>query len=177
MVSQMNITDSPEPSEMEKKESKRESILVFGSNLQGFHGAGDAGVAMRGVSENTWRQDPVFLRAMKAALGHKDRIGLRAVYGIAEGLQQGTEGKGWAIPTVTRPGAKRSISLDKIKLSLKVLWQFATQHAEYDFTFTPLGCGYAGYTKEEMLKVIQELDREITTPSNLSHVVNTYKSS
>lgn len=154
---------------------KRESILVFGSNLQGFHGAGSAGLAMRGSADNTWRTDANFLRAMKAPVGHADRIGLRAVYGVVEGLQQGTQGKSWAIPTVTRPGARRSVPLGDIQKSLHKLWQFAIQHPEYDFEFSKLGCHYAGYTSDEMLKVIQNVASELATPRSLLHVESIYQ--
>lgn len=159
---------------MESKEV-REKVYVFGSNLRGFHGAGTAGMAMRGESKNTWRHDERFLKAMKAPIGHEDRVGLRAIYGIAEGLQQGTLGKGWAIPTVTRPGARRSISLKNIKNSIKKLWIYASEHPEYDFIYTPLGCGYAGYKPAEMFKIISELLEELELPKNLHHIKTVYK--
>lgn len=159
-------------------EVKRESVYVFGSNLGGFHGAGSAGMAMRGTAahlgKDGWRSDAHFLRAMKAPYGHADRMGLRAVYGVAEGLQQGTQGLGWAIPTVTRPGARRSIALTTIQVSLKTLWLYATLHPEYDFIYAPLGCGYAGYTPAEMLEVVRAVAKEVPTPANLSGVEAAY---
>ena len=155
----------------------RENVFIFGSNLGGFHGAGSAGLAMRGEAKNTWRTDQRFLRAMKAPKGTKgddDRKGLRAVYGVAEGLQRGTEGLGYGVPTVVRPGAKRSIPLEKIGESLKKLWLCAAEHPEYDFTYTPLGCGYAGYTPEEMLATVRAVMKEVPTPKNLGDVEAVY---
>lgn len=151
-----------------------EIIYVFGSNLQGFHGAGGAGLAMRGDRSNNWRQDARFLKAMKAPVGHDDRKGEKAVYGVAEGLQQGRRGKGWAIPTVTKPGARRSISLSAIKTSLEKLRTFAIEHPEYEFECDRLGCGYAGYEALEILKLIEEMEKDQPLPENLESLKSVY---
>ena len=105
-------------------------VYVFGSNGQGFHGAGQAGWVCRGDSLNNWRTDSWFQAAMRAAVGSKDRIGKRAVFGIARGFQEGTEGCSYAIQTVTRPGQRRSVSLEEIYKQLVELWDFAKQHPE-----------------------------------------------
>jgi len=130
-----------------------ENIFVFGSNEQGFHGAGSAGYAMRGDSKNTWRKDRDFLKAMSAPPNSPNRKGKFAEFGIGRGFQEGKEGKSYAICTVTRPGNKRSISLDDIFRQICDLLFFAKEHQEYIFQCTPIGCGYAGYTEQEMKTV------------------------
>lgn len=138
------------------------NVLVFGSNEQGFHGAGAAGLAMRNESSNTWRSDPAFLAAMRAPLGSPLRIGHRAVFGIGRGFQQGHHGASYAICTVTRPGMKRSISLSDISLQLHALCNFARQHPDWTFTILNIGTGYAGYTTPEM----EAIWANIPLPSN-----------
>jgi len=127
-----------------------ENIFVFGSNEQGFHGAGSAGYAMRGDSKNTWRKDKKFLLAMNSAPNSPNRKGKLAVFGVGRGFQEGNDGKSYAICTVAKPGAKRSIDLDDIFGQICDMLFFAKKHPEYIFQCTPIGCGYAGYTEQEM---------------------------
>jgi hypothetical protein len=37
-----------------------DEVFVFGSNRDGFHGAGSAGLACRGDASNSWRSDERF---------------------------------------------------------------------------------------------------------------------
>lgn len=134
------------------------NILVFGSNEQGFHGAGGAGLAMRNESSNTWRSDPAFLAAMRAPRGSPLRIGHRAVFGISRGFQQGHAGASYAICTVTRPGYRRSIPLSDIARQLHALASFARSHPDWTFDITNIGTGYAGYTPAEMETVWTSID-------------------
>jgi hypothetical protein len=125
-------------------------VFIFGANSSGFHGAGAAGYAMRGTASNTWRTDEAFLRAMRAPVGHPDRVGKWAVYGVARGLQQGREGKSYGIETIVRPGMKRSVSLDEIGEQLTGLFSFAATHGELTFLMTPVGASLSGWTAAEM---------------------------
>jgi len=125
-------------------------VFVFGSNLDGFHGAGSAGQACRGDPRNNWREDEWFLKALRSPAGSPDRIGKWAVFGQAKGWQRGTEGMSYAIVTVTRPGQRRSIPLDDIKAQLVELCAFCCEHPEWEFLMTPIGAGYAGYSESEM---------------------------
>ena len=96
-------------------------IFVFGSNLNGFHGAGSAGFATFGVHGNHWRD---FDYASKP----NGWRGLWTVKGHAEGLQHGTHGWSYALPTVTRPGARRSRSIIQISDSVKQLYTLAMRN-------------------------------------------------
>lgn len=129
------------------------NILVFGSNEQGFHGAGGAGLAMRNDSSNTWRSDPAFLAAMNAPRGSPLRIGHRAIFGISRGFQQGHAGASYAICTVTRPGHRRSIPLSDIASQLHALATFARSRPDDTFDILNIGTGYAGYTSDEMAAI------------------------
>lgn len=130
-------------------------VFVFGSNETGFHGAGAAGLAFRGESRNTWRQDSMFLEAMKAPVGSSKRIGRWAVFGVARGHQIGHEGQSYAIQTIKRPGLKKSTTRREIYYQLLELSRFAENHPELTFLVTKIGCGLAGHTEEEMKEVFK----------------------
>jgi hypothetical protein len=129
---------------------KENEVFVFGSNLAGFHGAGSAGLACRGDARNTWRTDPWFLKAKISPVGSPARIGKWAVFGVARGLQVGTEGMSYAIVTIERPGWKRSISLRVIQEQLENMAAFAQLRPEYTLLMTPVGAGLAGWSNDEM---------------------------
>ena len=144
-------------------------VFVFGANSTGFHGAGAAGYVMRGTAANTWREDEAFLRAMRAPVGHPDRIGRWAVYGIARGWQQGREGMSYAIQTIEKPGMKRSTPLAEIKAQFVGMITFCRAHPEWTFKMTEVGAGLSGWTEDEMAETFLEaLGGEIrNAPSNL----------
>lgn len=122
--------------------------FIFGSNQQGFHGAGGAGFVMYNSYENKWRTDPIMQEAIKHGPGYK---GLRAVFGQAEGYMEGTIGSSYGIVTCTQPGAKRSVTLESIYLQVGRLIKFMKDNPDKVFMLVPFGSGYAGFNNEEML--------------------------
>ena len=94
-----------------------DQVFVFGSNADGFHGAGAAAVALLGHpggppgSPQHWSRDPDFTR-LRAAPPGPGRVGRWAVYGMPQGPMQGREGRSYAVQTIIRPGARRSMPLD-----------------------------------------------------------------
>lgn len=125
-------------------------VFVFGSNAQGFHGNGAAGLACRGDHRLNWKQDQWFLNAMQSPPGSPDRIGQWAIFGIARGHQVGRSGESYAIQTILRPGLRRSTPLYEIYAQLLELWHFAKLNPSKTLVISPLGQGYAGYTPNEM---------------------------
>lgn len=122
-------------------------VFVFGSNLQGFHGAGSAGYASFGEAGNHWRK---YDYANKPN-GWKGKWNEK---GVEEGLQNGTEGRSYALPTVTRAGAKRSRSPDEIKASIRRLYDVARLYKSLEFLIAQGSRdGLNGYTPEEMAEM------------------------
>lgn len=153
-------------------------VFVFGSNAGGFHGAGSAGQAMRGDSQNTWRNDQKFLKAKSTTTGHPDRIGKWAVYGVARGHQIGNEGQSFAIETIVRPGERRSTPLTDIQKQFETLLVFAETHSDLKILMTPVGCGYSGYSTEEMNKCwVGAIKNHGHLPKNVENTENLYYSS
>lgn len=146
------------------------TCFVFGSNASGFHGAGSAGQACRGTTANTWRNDPWFQEALKTPREDPRRIGLWAVLGTARGFQTGREGVSYAIQTIEQPGSRRSTPRRTIYGQLVELVAFAHTHPSLCFLITPLGERYAGYSREEMSLVWQELDRRVGIPDTFHFI-------
>ena len=107
--------------------------FVFGSNESGFHGAGSAGWAYTGRMGNQYRAGNPLLRMPAGTKG------FWAVLGRAQGYQEGTEGRSYAICTILRPGAKRSMPLPKIQEQVRSLYAFARQHTGLTFLVTKSG--------------------------------------
>lgn len=137
---------------MKTYKGKIESLLpfqcmVFGANKLGFHGAGAAGFASFGVAGNVWRE-------YNYAEKPYGWLGKWNVKGIGEGYQEGTEGRSYALPTVTKPGARRSMSLREIAASVDKFYRFARRRPDMEFlvSYSEKG-GLNGYTPKEMASV------------------------
>ena len=144
-----------------------DQVFVFGSNNSGFHGAGSAGFAQRGTARNTWRSDAKFLAALKTPLGDLSRRGKWAELGVGRGFQQGSDGMSYAIATVTRPGARCSISLDEIHAQFMELGEFALERHELEFLMGVAGGGYNGWSVEDIRGVYRTWCAVCPPPSNI----------
>ena len=121
-----------------------DEVFQFGSNNDGFHGSGSAGYASFGESGNVWRK---YDYASKPN-GWKGKWNVK---GASVGPQVGTEGKSYAIPTVTRAGEKRSIPLSEIKKSIDKFYSFAkSRHHLKFFVAQENKMGLNGYTPLEL---------------------------
>ena len=122
-------------------------VFVFGSNAAGFHGAGAAGWAYTGQAGNQYRAGNPMLRARHWPRGHWAQLG------IARGWQQGQHGRSYALCTIRRPGAKRSVPLTEIRQQVEQLYHCAAQHPELTFLVVQTGSatlpGHNGYSLAE----------------------------
>ena len=105
---------------------EKNEVFQFGSNKSGFSGAGSAGFATFNKAGNVWR-------AEKYDEWPHGKKGCWNVKGISEGFMKGTCGRSYAIPTVTKPGAKKSISIADIKLSIMSFYAFALAEQQLKF--------------------------------------------
>ncbi len=149
---------------------KEDEVFVFGSNLQGFHGAGSAGYAMRGTTKNTWREDQNFLDIKSGK--NQDKRGKWAVYGMGIGIQEGLEGKSYAIATVERPGVQGKVTEDHLHHQLLNLVKFAVNHPELKFKLVKLGAnrsegGYSYLGLELINRVWGKIRASGDIPSNI----------
>ena len=147
-----------------------DEVFVFGSNVQGFHGAGSAGYAMRGTTANTWRDDVAFRDIMSGK--NPDRRGLWAVYGVGRGYQEGTSGRSYAIPTVERPGKAGCVDEAYFMAALREFVAYATGHPAQKFLVVKLGAnrsegGYSYLGIETVRNCFDKLRSELALPTNI----------
>lgn len=111
-------------------------IFVFGSNIDGIHGAGAAQDARR-------------------------KFG--AEYGIAEGIT----GKCYAIPTVDFKLKRynKRYPIKKLEDSIVRFLNFAVKNQNMVFLLTPIGCGLAGFTADEVAGLF--LNHKENIPDNI----------
>jgi hypothetical protein len=98
-------------------------IFVFGSNIQGIHGAG-------------------------AALEAKQK------WGAVQGVGCGFTGNSFAIPTKYGPYTKYKFEVVKRYIE-KAIVDIGSK-PENEYWFTQIGCGFAGFTKEQIAPLFKE---------------------
>ena len=126
---------------------KENQVFVFTSNHRGFHGAGSAGYASFNVSGNRWRE-----------MGYGElpdgTQGKWNVKGQGEGLQKGTEGESYALPTVTKPGAKKSIPEEELVSNIRKMYETARANPEKEFLVAQSAKkGLSGWSGDDMARM------------------------
>lgn len=124
-----------------------DEVFIFGANNQGFHAAGSAGYASFNRAGNVWREEKYDLKPN----GWKGKWNIK---GASVGPQMGTEGKSYAIPTVTHAGAKRSIPLETIMGYIQKFYAFAKSRPHLKFFVAQENkTGLNGYSAAEMASI------------------------
>lgn len=124
-----------------------DEVFVFTSNYSGFHGAGSAGFATFNEAGNVWRK----YEYDKKPNGWKGKWNEK---GLSQGPQVGTEGKSYAIPTVVKCGARRSLPQVEIKEYIRTFYAFAKSRPHLKFFVTQENkLGFNGYSPEEMASI------------------------
>lgn len=118
------------------------SIYGFGSNDEGRHGAG---------------------AALTARMFHG------AIYGQAIGLQ----GRAYAIVTKNLKRGLRSVPLEWINIQVQAMFYRALTDLKDDIiNMTPIGCGLAGYTPEEIAPMFKDAPPNVHLPPEFLKVLN-----
>ena len=79
----------------------------------------------------------------------------RRYHGAVSGVGEGFQGNSYAIPTKDARMITRSLS--GIKESIDRFKAFALEHPELEFNITPVGCGLAGYKREQIKPLFEPL--------------------
>lgn len=98
-----------------------------------------------------------------AALWAKQHRG--AVYGRGEGYH----GNSYAIPT--KDAALRSLHLDEVRRYVARFIAFARQNPHLQFQLTPIGCGLAGYSAEQIAPMFKDAPANVIMPADFSAVL------
>ncbi len=68
-------------------------------------------------------------------------------FGAEWGNGEGLQGQSYALPTIEGE--------DSIRAAIKHFTDYAYDHPEYKFLVTPVGCGIAGYTPEDIAPIFE----------------------
>ena len=98
--------------------------------------------------------------AAKFALDHRG-----AVYGQGYGLH----GQSYAIPTKDK--RIQTLSLEEIQKYVCIFRAFAFEHPELRFELTPIGCGLAGYTPEQIAPMFANTPDNVDLPEEFKKVL------
>ena len=71
------------------------------------------------------------------------------LFGAKHGIGVGRNGRCYAIPTMDG-------SVEAIKLYVDDFIKYASEHKELEFLLTPIGCGIAGYTPNQIAPLFKE---------------------
>lgn len=126
-------------------------VFVFGSNLLGYHGGGAAGYASFGEFETSNQYDNQY-DYWKQPNGWKGKWNIK---GIGEGLQEGTNGKSYALPTVKKAGDRKTISRKDITKNIQKMYAIAISNPRLEFliAYSTTGKCLNGYEHSEMIEM------------------------
>lgn len=155
------------------KDLKPSEIFVFGSNKFGFHGAGSAGYAFRGISDNTWRDDPFFINATRVY--NQNRVSIKgkwAEFGKT-GLMFGNQGKSYGIITTEKPGYQGIVTTNYLEKEISKLIECCKKHPYWIFLCVDFGVkrpkGYSWWSIDELKQIwsIFEIPSNLIPPKYL----------
>jgi hypothetical protein len=145
-------------------------VFVFGSNMDGYHGSGNAGYACHGAMK-LYEPDTV----IDFANTPDNWKGAYAIKGYNEGMMKGRYGWSYAIPTVLHAGDRQSIPKEQLIKNIQSFYDECRENQDMEFILAygaepHLRCGY---TLEEFVKLFVDADDDI--PKNIVFNENFYK--
>jgi hypothetical protein len=88
-----------------------------------------------------------------------------AIYGQATSLQ----GESYAIPT--KDANLRTLPLEEIQRHVECFKSFARSHPHMTFQVTPIGCGLAGYTPQQIAPMFKASPENCALPAVFTAVI------
>ena len=93
-------------------------------------------------------------------------------YGAIYGQGIGIQGNSYAIPTMDEHF--QSLPLNVIKVHVEKFLLFAKEHEEMNFYVTPVGCGIAGFTPEEIAPLFIGFSNNVRLDNKLLGILEKY---
>jgi hypothetical protein len=115
--------------------------------------------------------DPIFVFGSNLAGRHGRGAALFAVMnrGAHPGQGIGRQGNSYGIPT--KDEALKPLSLARISAHVQDFVAYARQHGDDTFELTPVGCGLAGYTPEQMAPMFRNVPGNVLMPPSFVEVL------
>jgi len=89
-----------------------------------------------------------------------------AQYGVGEGIT----GNSYGIPT--KDAYFNVLSLETIENNVSRFLEYAIQHPEKEFFVTGIGCGFAGYTANQIAPFFKDAPNNVSIPDIFYSVIN-----
>ena len=115
--------------------------------------------------------DPIFVFGSNLAGRHGKGAALwarqhrGAIYGVGEGEQ----GNSYAIPT--KDFNLKTLPLDQIEPRVFAFMGYAESRPHLTFQLTPIGCGLAGYTPEQIAPMFADAPANVILPGEFKKVL------
>lgn len=115
---------------------------------------------------------PVFVFGSNLAGRHGAGAAKWAVQnrGAVYGRGYGSQGNSFAIPT--KDGNLRTLAIDMIEAHVAAFLSFARQAPDMRFYVTPIGCGLAGYTPEQIAPLFHGAPSNVALPDEFAEILN-----
>lgn len=89
--------------------------------------------------------------------------------GAIRGEREGLQGSSYAIPT--RDRSFRTLHINEIRTYVSRFLRFAADHPNLHFSVTPIGCGLAGLSPEQVAPLFADAPRNVTLPQDFTDVL------
>jgi len=93
----------------------------------------------------------------------------KQVHGAIQGVGAGFQGRSYAIPT--KGYTLKSLSLIAIEANVNDFIAYAELHSYMTFKLTPIGCGLAGYTPEQIAPLFAQAPSNVLLPEVFSRII------
>lgn len=90
-------------------------------------------------------------------------------HGAIQGIGVGFQGRSYAIPT--KGYTLRTLSLAAIQANVNDFIAYAEFHPYMTFKLTPIGCGLAGYTPEQIAPLFVRAPSNVLLPEVFSRII------
>lgn len=91
--------------------------------------------------------------------------------GAIWGRPEGRQGDAYAIVTKELRPSMPAVMLDEVKLGVERLLAYARLQTQFDFKVSPIGCGLAGFTPEQMAPLFRNRPKNVELPVEFLNVL------
>lgn len=93
----------------------------------------------------------------------------RKHYGAVLGVGRGLTGRSYAIPT--KDASLHTLPLDSVRMYVNEFITYARNSNHMQFMLTPIGCGLAGYTADQIAPMFRNAPPNVFLPNEFKKVL------
>lgn len=85
-------------------------------------------------------------------------------FGAINGQSEGLQGDSYAIITKELRSDRPPVCLAEVAVGVKKFLAFARENSDREFFLTPIGCGLAGFTVDQIAPMFRDVPKNVTMP-------------